>query len=518
MSDYAMRQNLRSVDQWGKVQRQSFQYAFYNIYNLEILATDTPNFSGVTDVSYMFHYVYNLTGNFKNWNLDGVINAYAMFHSAHNFNSSVAGRNVSTIQNMNEMFAYAYIFDQDLSSWNPTDLMYASQILYYTSLSTRNYNELLASRAQQPLQDNVQLHHVGGYDGGATMYGGCGVANGPAGIAGHDTLAKEKGWYFYDGGAGICPPVPYSGQLVFTRKVGGGTYCINGIDGNEEGNTVIVDWGDGSAAIPTLDGSNLCHNYTKNATYAVRISSPEELTSLNLSSSYIKSLTLGDATNLVTLDLSNNQNPNIRNLLAGQTAKLAHLESINLSYNEITTLVPTMLSGLKNLMYFYCYGNKIQTIPNGFFASAPNLQYIDMNSNQIASLQSGAFAGLSALGHLYLHENQLHTITAGTFVGLSNLSTLHLGNNQLYTIETGAFTNAFQDRGRFYIENNNLKTLPASFPSEVGNIYIYSYNNCLDPTFMTAGVQSLLATYDRNWHNNQYLCTEVSYDPAKPAS
>jgi len=89
MGDYSMGQLLRSVDQWGEVQRQSFQYAFYNISDLKILATDTPNFNRVTDVSFMFSNAYNLTGNFENWNLSGVLDASRMFQYAYNFNSSV---------------------------------------------------------------------------------------------------------------------------------------------------------------------------------------------------------------------------------------------------------------------------------------------------------------------------------------------------------------------------------------------------------------------------------------------
>jgi hypothetical protein len=95
---------------------------------------------------------------------------------------------------------------------------------------------------------------------------------------------------------------------------------------------------------------------------------------------------------------------------------------------------------------------------------------------------------------------------------------LVLSNNKISFIETGAFTDAFQDQGYLYIENNILKTLPASFPSEVGNLYINGYNNCLDGTFLTAEVQSLLSQYDSYWKANQYLCTAVSYNPANPLS
>jgi Leucine-rich repeat (LRR) protein len=177
-----------------------------------------------------------------------------------------------------------------------------------------------------------------------------------------------------------------------------------------------------------------------------------------------------------------------------------------------------MLSGLYSLTYLSLYENKIQSIPDGLFASTPNLQQIDMSSNQITTLQHGAFSGLENLYYLYLNNNQINTIASGALAGLTNLYHLYLSYNQLYSVETGAFTNIFQERGYLYLDYNDLKTLPASLPNEVGNIYINAYNNCLDSTFLAAGTQSLLGNYDRNRQNYQYLCTAISYDPIKPIS
>ncbi len=45
---------ILSVDQWGNIAWSSMQKAFYGCFLLRIYATDTPNLSGVTDMSYMF--------------------------------------------------------------------------------------------------------------------------------------------------------------------------------------------------------------------------------------------------------------------------------------------------------------------------------------------------------------------------------------------------------------------------------------------------------------------------------
>ena len=513
-----MGQHLRSIDQWGDVEWKSFEYAFYNIQNLQVLATDTPNFNGMTNVSYMFSNTNNLTGNFENRNLNGVTHADGMFQYSYYFNGSVAGRDVHTVQSMNYLFAYTYLFDQDLSNWNVSNVTSASDMLSYTSLSTRNYNKLLDARAQQPVKSNVYLSTVGGYNGSTTMYGGCGVSNGPTGISGHNTLTASKNWQFNDGGLGVCTPAHYNGQLVFTREAGGGNYCINSLNGNAGGG-VVVDWGDGSASVPALNGSSLCHGYAGNHNvYEVRISHPEALTSLGLNSTRVTSLSLGDGVNLTTLDISNNYNPNIWNLFSGQTNKLSNLQSLYLAYNDIVNLSPTLLSGLSSLENLFLYGNKIQTLPEGFLAFTPNLKHLDVGHNRLSTLPSGAFAGAASLVNLYLQNNQLKTISSGTFAGLNSLSHLNLSQNQLSFVETGAFSGAFNNWGYLYVEGNNLKTLPGSFPNEIGNVYVIAYNNCLDSDFLATGVQTLLAMYDWNWENNQYLCSDISYAPAKPAT
>jgi surface protein len=85
-SSSAYASKLQSVDQWGDIQWNTMRYAFYRATNVQILATDTPNLSKVTDMSYMFYSATNLTGNFSGWDTSKVTNMYYMFHYATNFN------------------------------------------------------------------------------------------------------------------------------------------------------------------------------------------------------------------------------------------------------------------------------------------------------------------------------------------------------------------------------------------------------------------------------------------------
>ena len=45
---------LLTIEQWGKGKWTSMAYAFFGCSNLAGQATDTPDLSGVTDLSYMF--------------------------------------------------------------------------------------------------------------------------------------------------------------------------------------------------------------------------------------------------------------------------------------------------------------------------------------------------------------------------------------------------------------------------------------------------------------------------------
>ena len=111
------RKNLVSVDQWGNIAWESMQQAFFDANNLMLNATDTPDFSGVTDMSRMFREA-TLSGNMNHWNVSSVTNMDSMFFAASTFNQDIGDWNVSSVTSMIRMFTHATVFNQDIGDWN----------------------------------------------------------------------------------------------------------------------------------------------------------------------------------------------------------------------------------------------------------------------------------------------------------------------------------------------------------------------------------------------------------------
>jgi len=88
------KEKLLSVDQWGTTAWSSMNSAFYGCLNLVISATDIPNLSGVTSVTYMFANTSFTSIDTSSWN-------------------------TSTITDMSEMFGFRNsIPDGEIIGWN----------------------------------------------------------------------------------------------------------------------------------------------------------------------------------------------------------------------------------------------------------------------------------------------------------------------------------------------------------------------------------------------------------------
>ena len=111
---------LLTVEQWGDIGWTSMRSAFAGCANLDVVATDVPDLSNVTNVSNMFLDCSSLIGNssFNNWDLSSVNNATRMFFDASQFNQDIGNWDVSSILNMTQMFSSATAFNQDIGSWD----------------------------------------------------------------------------------------------------------------------------------------------------------------------------------------------------------------------------------------------------------------------------------------------------------------------------------------------------------------------------------------------------------------
>lgn len=111
------REKIREVSQWGDIAWTSMSNAFAGCANLQITASDTPDLSGVTDLSNIFSYCTVFNSDIASWQTITIQNMSGAFFGAYAFNGNVGGWNVSNVTDVSNLFNEAHDFNQDLSTW-----------------------------------------------------------------------------------------------------------------------------------------------------------------------------------------------------------------------------------------------------------------------------------------------------------------------------------------------------------------------------------------------------------------
>ncbi len=162
--EYSDSKKLISVDQWGNTKWTSMQSMFKDARNMDILATDTPDLSKVTDMNSMFRGATSFNGDLSKWDVSNVKNMSFMFVSADSFNGDLSNWDVSNVTTMRAMFAVAHSFNQDLSNWRISNVNTMEQMFDGAiRLSTINYEKILVSFSQQNVQHGVEFGSVSNY-------------------------------------------------------------------------------------------------------------------------------------------------------------------------------------------------------------------------------------------------------------------------------------------------------------------------------------------------------------------
>ncbi len=145
---------LLEIKQWGNIKWTSFKNAFQGMPNLKLTATDLPDLSRVTDMSFAFANNANFTGNdtMNSWNTINVQNMKGMFKSSPKFNSPIGGWKTDNVTDMSEMFFQASAFNQNLTSWNLGNVTTVRDMFF----ASRFNNGDPAGASGTPLNWNVQ--------------------------------------------------------------------------------------------------------------------------------------------------------------------------------------------------------------------------------------------------------------------------------------------------------------------------------------------------------------------------
>jgi surface protein len=121
------RQKILSIDQWGTNSWKTMENAFDGALNLQIVATDTPDFSAVTSMTGMFNGAKKANPDTSSWNTSTVTTMFAMFSGATAANPDTSAWDTSAVTDMSWMFSSTSAAKPDTSGWDTSAVtnMYA---------------------------------------------------------------------------------------------------------------------------------------------------------------------------------------------------------------------------------------------------------------------------------------------------------------------------------------------------------------------------------------------------------
>jgi len=120
-----------SIEQWGNIPWETMERAFNGCVNLQCNASDAPDLSRVTNMSFMFAYAIYFNSDISNWNIANVTDLSYIFQRAISFNGDISQWDTSSVIDMSFMFAYAGSFNGDISAWNTSNVTNMSYMFYY---------------------------------------------------------------------------------------------------------------------------------------------------------------------------------------------------------------------------------------------------------------------------------------------------------------------------------------------------------------------------------------------------
>ena len=116
-------QKLLSIEQWGDIEWYSMVGTFANCSNLIINASDEPDLSNVTNISWMFEGAKKINQDISDWDVSNITQMEGTFCHAINFNQNISKWDVSNVTNMVWMFEGAKNFNQNISNWDVSNVI-----------------------------------------------------------------------------------------------------------------------------------------------------------------------------------------------------------------------------------------------------------------------------------------------------------------------------------------------------------------------------------------------------------
>lgn len=188
--------NFNTIEQWGAIPWKTFIGACSH-NEMEFNATDMPDLSQVTDMSYAFGEASNVPDNIGNWDVSNVTNMESIFYYS-TINVGLSNWDVSNVTNMDFMFFGASNFNQNLGAWNISSVTTMSEMLSDSGLSRVNYGNTLVGWASF-VQSNNGPNDIT-FDAFNLQY----CSNLPQMQNARNYLTNTAGWSITDAGSVFC--------------------------------------------------------------------------------------------------------------------------------------------------------------------------------------------------------------------------------------------------------------------------------------------------------------------------
>ena len=113
---------LVSIEQWGTAQWTSMEGAFAEARNMTYAATDAPDLSNVTNLSFMFYRAYAFNGDISGWQTGSVTTLESTFEDARAFNQPIGEWDTAAVTTLKGTFRNAGAFNQPIGDWDTAEV------------------------------------------------------------------------------------------------------------------------------------------------------------------------------------------------------------------------------------------------------------------------------------------------------------------------------------------------------------------------------------------------------------
>tara|TARA_R110002051_G_scaffold137916_4_gene210583 strand:- start:7391 stop:10438 length:3048 start_codon:yes stop_codon:yes gene_type:complete len=137
------RDKIIAVKQWGDINWVGLNDGFVGCKNLDVIATDAPDLTNITQLYNVFNLCESLIGNeiFNDWDVSNIQRFDYLFSSCTLFNQDISSWDITSAENVSEMFSRATNFNQDISVWDMSNVKYFSGMFQ----GATNFNQNIKS-------------------------------------------------------------------------------------------------------------------------------------------------------------------------------------------------------------------------------------------------------------------------------------------------------------------------------------------------------------------------------------